>query len=151
MEGGQEVEVIREFQGEYRFLSNFWYVDVELDGVVYPSVEHAYQAAKTLDEMERKNILYAPTAFSAKRRGKQVIKRKDWDDIKVIVMYNLLRQKFKEGELKRKLLSTGNKILKEGNDRGDIFWGVDIRSGKGKNQLGKLLMAVREEVGYVDK
>ena len=139
-------DVVKEFQGDYRFLSNFWFVDIEFDGEIYRTVEHAYQAAKTLDLREREQIRISPTPGSAKRRGRYVKMRKDWDNIKIDIMLSLLRKKFQDECLKKKLLATGNRILQEGNMWGDILWGVDLKSGKGKNMLGKLIMNVRKEI-----
>lgn len=140
-------EVIAEFTGEYRFLSNFYAAPVQLDGVLYPTVEHAFQAAKTTDLKERLQIRTAPTPASAKRGGRRVTLRPDWEDMKVGIMYLLLRDKFERWtNLEQALLATGNAILMEGNTWGDTFWGVDVHTGKGQNQLGQLLMRVREEL-----
>lgn len=135
---------IESFQGEHRFLSNFWHVYVTYDGEVYPTVEHAYQAAKTLNPEFRKAICYATTG-EAKRMGRQVPMRPDWEAIKIDVMRDLLKQKFtEEPELRELLLATGDAELIEGNTWNDYFWGVC--NGNGQNWLGKLLMEVREAV-----
>jgi len=136
--------MVKEFQGQYRFLSNFWEALVQLDGQVYTSVEHAYQAAKSHDVHYRLSVLCARTAGDAKRLGRKVALRPDWEDVKVDIMLGLLRQKFTEPKLARLLLATGEQELVEGNYWGDTFWGVC--QGKGKNQLGKLLMQVRQEI-----
>jgi len=137
--------VIDKFDGDYRWLSNFWPCEVELDGQKYPSVEHAYQAAKTTDTAVRKTIRDAPTAGKAKRLGKTVSLRSDWDSIKLDVMEHLLRQKFAMGTLlASKLLQTGEAKLVEGNTWGDVFFGVC--KGKGLNHLGELLMKIRADV-----
>lgn len=134
------------FSGEYRFLSNFYPVAVELDGRWYPSTEHAYQAAKTFDLKDRKLIELAPTPGQAKRYGRSVKIRSDWEDIKLDVMYNLLAQKFKNNNasLHQRLLSTSSTQLIEVNTWGDTYWGVC--KGSGYNYLGKLLMLVRNEL-----
>lgn len=139
--------MIKEFQSENRFLSNFWFCNgVTLDGKNYPSVEHAYQAAKTLDDKQREAIRTAKTPGEAKKLGKSVTIRPDWEDVKIDVMYGLLKQKFSESNplLLKKLKDTGNQVLQEGNYWYDTFWGVDLRTGKGQNNLGKLLMKVRD-------
>jgi len=141
-----ETRVIVEFQGEYRWLSNFWPSPVEYCGVVYPTVEHAYQAAKTLLPGERRRVREAETPGKAKRLGATLTVRSDWEDIKLSVMLNLVRQKFSDPELGRKLLGTGDALLVEGNRWGDRFWGVDLRTGLGENHLGKILMRVRDEL-----
>ncbi len=133
---------IDSFQGEFRWLSNFWPCSVMLDGMTFPSTEHAYQAAKTLTLGERKKFQVG-TAGQAKRLGRKVKIRSDWESVKLDVMLNLLRQKFSSGELRSKLIATGNTELIEGNTWGDRFWGVC--DGRGENHLGKLLMKVRAE------
>jgi len=136
--------VIASFQGDYRWLSNFWPAEVKLDGIVYPTVEHAYQAAKTLSYVARQAILKQPTPGMAKRAAKLLSVREDWHDISMSVMEDLLRQKFQNPELKAKLLATGDEELVEGNTWGDRFWGV--YQGQGENRLGKLLMKIRSDL-----
>lgn len=138
------MKVIDGFQDRYRFLSNFWAVKIKFEGHVYPSVEHAYQAAKTLDEEKRKEIREARTPGEAKRLGRTVELRPEWEDIRVSLMKKFLWDKFCDPILAGKLLDTGDALLVEGNTWGDTFWGVC--KGKGENQLGKLLMNVREEL-----
>lgn len=136
---------IERFFGEFRFLSNFWPVQVSYEGKEYPSVEHAYVAAKTLDNDIREQISKESSPGLVKKIGRQITLRKDWEDIKLEVMHNLVNQKFSlNPELKEKLLSTGDLDLVEGNSWGDTFWGVC--KGKGENHLGKILMKVRKEL-----
>lgn len=135
---------IANFFGEYRFLSNFWYCDVQLDGVTYPSVEHAYQAAKTLCLGQRATIREAATPAAAKRLGKRVTMRPDWDQEKRTVMAGLCWQKFQYPDLREKLIATAPRDLIEGNTWGDVFWGVC--RGKGHNYLGIILMNIRREL-----
>jgi ribA/ribD-fused uncharacterized protein len=135
---------IDSFSGKYRFLSNFYPAKVVLDGFFYKTTEHAYQAAKTLDEFKREQIRLAETAGEAKKLGQKVKLRHDWDEVKIEVMTDLVRQKFQNEPLKNKLLETGDAELIEGNTWGDVFWGVC--NGVGKNNLGKVLMRVRQEL-----
>ena len=140
-------EPITEFQGEYRFLSNFWPAEVEYDGDIYPTVEHAYQAAKTLDRQGRLSIMNAATPGIAKRLGKTLPLRRNWEQMKYSVMLSLVGQKFcSHMDLGDKLLATNKRVLIEGNTWDDTYWGV--YRGKGQNMLGKLLMQVREEVRW---
>lgn len=141
-----EIKHISSFTGEYRFLSNFWLCPVKLDEIVYPSVEHAYQAAKTLSSEEREPFHRQPSITSAesKKLGKKLTIRFDWEDIKLQVMEDLLVQKFAYPDLKEKLLQTKDFLLVECNWWGDQFWGVDSRKG-GLNHLGKLLMKIRDQ------
>ena len=134
--------VIDEFTGVNRFLSNFYASMVIHDGIKYPTVEHAYQAAKTLDFAERWRISQLPYPGDAKKAGRRVKLRPDWEKVKRMIMQELLIQKFiLNPGLKKKLLDTGNAELIEGNYWGDTFWGAC--KGEGKNHLGQLLMAVR--------
>lgn len=135
---------IDSFTGSNRFLSNFWYCGVEFEGEDYISVEHAYQAAKTLDKIERWEIRRAKTPGQAKRLGKQVTLRADWDKVKLVVMRELLQSKFEDPVLARMLIETGDEWLSESNTWGDTFWGVC--KGRGQNNLGRLLMELREDL-----
>jgi len=136
---------INSFSGEFSFLSNFYECLITLDGKEYSSTEHAFQAAKTLLEKERSKIRKADTPGKAKRLGKLVKLRKDWESVKVGVMRELVLQKFtRHQDLREKLLATGDAELIEGNTWGDRYWGtVD---GQGKNWLGKILMEVRKQL-----
>lgn len=133
---------ITRFQGTA--LSNFAPCDVRLDDVTYPNVEAAYQAAKTLIPEERQKILAATTPGEAKRLGKTVTLRPDWDEVKVEIMKGLLEQKFAQPKYRDFLRSTGRGNLVEGNTWGDAFWGTV--NGAGQNQLGLLLMGIRSRL-----
>lgn len=136
---------IAEFQGDYRFLSNFWPAHVEFDGITYPTAEHAYQAAKTLDPAERRRIAALPTPAEAKREGRALPLRPDWEQVKLDVMERCVRYKFShDADLRARLLATGDAQLEEGNAWGDRFWGV--YEGQGENWLGRILMTVRQEL-----
>jgi ribA/ribD-fused uncharacterized protein len=113
--------------------------------VGYPSVEHAYQAAKSIEPGHRHRVLYAHSPGIAKRYGRTVIIRADWEQVKETVMLELLRQKFTHPDLRRRLIATGERTLIEGNTWGDTYWGVC--AGQGHNRLGSLLMQVRREIG----
>ncbi len=137
--------MISSFAGKFDFLSNFYPCKVVYDGDEYKSVEHAYQAAKTLDKRLRYVIGKAYCGGAAKRLGREVVIRPDWEEIKVSIMADLVRKKFKNDvELALQLLNTGDEGLEEGNTWGDRFWGV--YKGRGENNLGKILMSVREEI-----
>lgn len=136
---------ISSFSGQYSFLSNFyWFKE---DGkFATTTVEHLYQAAKTIDRFERAAILTAPSSYKAKVLGRSATLVPDWDKDKVEVMRQLVRYKFKcDVEIRYKLIETGEAELIEGNTWGDDFWGVAMSSGRGLNWLGKILMEVREE------
>lgn len=137
---------IRVFAGDYRFLSNFWPAQVSLpdDNFSYPSVEHAYQAAKTTDPAMRAKIASSGSPGAAKRLGRTVVLRPGWNELRIDAMRWLLRQKFEDPKLAKRLIDTGTAKLEEGNTWGDTFWGVC--RGEGENNLGKLLMDLREEL-----
>lgn len=134
------------FRNSYRFLSNFYPATVELDGVEFPSVEHAYQAAKTLNKLDRDAILLM-TPGEAKKYGQTLALRSDWEHEKLRVMQDLVCQKFTKHEVLRTLLiGTGTAELVEGNTWGDMFWGVDLKTQMGDNYLGRILMLVRQAI-----
>ena len=135
------------FEGDYRFLSNFHPSTVLFEGKLYPSVEHAYAAAKTTNETLREQIRTARTPGAAKRFGRQAVLRDGWDDMRVEVMHNLLIQKFSQDPLMSMLINTGDAYLEETNTWGDKFWGVC--EGKGENTLGKLLMVIRADLEVI--
>lgn len=140
---------ITHFKDKYAFLSNFAQAPVVHDGMHFPTVEHAYQAAKTLDEADRHAIQIARTPGMAKRMGRYVKMRPDWEEIKIGIMEDLLRQKFTgRYQFRNMLKSTGNAELIEGNTWGDKFWGAvwDNNEWVGENNLGKLLMKIRDEI-----
>ncbi len=175
MKGGTLPTLIDSFDGPWRFLSNFWYpVKVKLwigsDGMVwggsthyaapgttytyeeYDSTEHAYQASKFLDPKLRERFRYnGLTPGQAKRLAYNLRSkiRSDWQQVNIAIMRDLLRQKFEYSILRRKLLSTFQAELVEGNTWHDNFWGNCVCgerpecSAPGENWLGKLLMEIR--------
>lgn len=142
--------MIAVFEGDFEFLSNFFPSPIVHEGITYPTNEHFFQAMKTLDPLERKSVANAATPGRAKRLGRKIALRSDWEAIKSDVMLQGLRLKFANPVLAEKLLATGNKILVEGTTWHDNEWG-DCSCDKckhipGQNKLGKLLMQVREEL-----
>jgi ribA/ribD-fused uncharacterized protein len=136
---------IDRFTGDYDFLSNFFPSPIEVDGIVYPTVENAFQAAKTYDPEEKQAVAAAPTPGSAKRLGRKVQLRPDWEEVKVGIMEDLVRLKFTtHADLRDTLLDTGDAELIEGNTWKDTFWGVC--RGQGRNELGQILMKVRAKL-----
>lgn len=144
--------MIVEFDGDYAFLSNFYPSTIYHDGITYPTNEHFFQAMKTLDISERKAIAAAETPGLAKRMGRNVKLRSDWEKIKVDVMRLGLILKFTDAELAEKLIATGDEELVEGNWWHDNTWGnchctACSRKG-GRNLLGMLLMELRTNLQY---
>jgi ribA/ribD-fused uncharacterized protein len=135
--------MIAGFFGEYRFLSNFWYYTDEYEGRT--TVEHQFQAYKADDADDSYRILRANSPSQAKSMGRQVKMVNDWDERKIGIMLNLVREKFRDPVLRKQLLDTGDQELIELNTWGDSFWG-QCPLGVGENWLGKILMQVREEI-----
>jgi ribA/ribD-fused uncharacterized protein len=142
------MEPITTFRGQHFFLSNFYPARVDFEGLEYPTVEHAYQAAKTVLAEERIQIQSAMSPSEAKRLGRQITIRSDWDGLKIGIMAELVFSKFFEhpalGEL---LVGTGTRTIVEENWWGDTFWGTC--RGKGRNELGRILMNVREALRQI--
>lgn len=135
---------ITSFNGEYYFLSNFYSTPVIYEGITYQNSEAAYQAAKTLDiDIRKQFATFNPS--TAKKIGRKITLRNDWEKIKIDIMYKIVKNKFSQNiHLKKKLLDTGNAYLEEGNTWGDKIWGTV--NGIGHNHLGKILMRVRDEL-----
>ena len=136
------MQVVTSFRGEYSFLSNFYVCPVEIDGLKFNSSEAAFQSFKDLSKQRMFTCL---TAKNAKSFGRKVTLREDWDKIKIVVMYNVVKAKFTQNpSLARRLLETGDTRLIEGNTWYDTYFGVC--NGVGENYLGKVLMLVRKEL-----
>lgn len=141
---------INKFDGRYAALSNFYDSMICHEYIFYPTVEHYFQAMKSTDLKIRKWIADAPTPGEAKRRGRAIQLRPDWEEVKEQVMLDGLRLKFKIPALREELLSTQSAELIEGNTWHDNTWGNcscdKCKDIEGKNMLGKLLMKVRSEL-----
>lgn len=142
--------MIDRFDGEHRFLSNFWEEPVQVGSRVFPSAEHAYQAAKTADPASWDWIASATTPGEAKKWGYTLTLRPGWDEMKVRVMTSIIQAKFAPTtDLSHKLMGTGAQQLIEGNTWGDKFWGCVLEPGPkegtwvGRNELGRILMEQR--------
>lgn len=146
---------IKGFFGEYRFLSNFGKAYVELDDVIYDSVEKAYQAAKwsydkriyfqtcTNEQAIKYNRQFRPDKYTPEM----------WDELKIDIMTFLIEQKFDPNlnpDNCQKLIATGDKYLEETNWWGDVFWGKTL-DGDGENNLGKILMLIREKLITIER
>lgn len=156
---------ISSFSGKFEFLSNFFarpqkslisYEVVGEDGdptiktvmETFPTLEHAYQASKTVDREKQLEILKTFTPRQAKRLGKGLTVIENWDSKKLHVMERLLEDKFAQHiDLKIKLLTTGNVKLIEGSTHDD-FWGVTQDGGT--NHLGRLLTKIRGRIERED-
>ncbi len=164
--------MITDFRGPHRWLSNFHLANIVFEGEIYPSSEHAYQAAKAdcvgtsalfpepstaglaaCDEERARFREPGLTCRDAKRLGSAIRLRWDWDDVRLGIMETILRDKFsRHADLQRLLLETGDEVLVEGNSWGDRYWGVSPPppEGTGDNHLGRLLMQIRRELRETD-
>jgi ribA/ribD-fused uncharacterized protein len=157
--------MIKRFDGRYAFLSNFYPCEIEHQGISYKNVETYYVAMKIKNDQQidgkyigyvdcRELISKIKNPGDVKRFGRTLKIRKDWDDVKLDVMLWGVREKFKKEELKEMLLATGDQDLIEGNWWHDNFFGVCTCGpcqGGGQNNLGKIIMKVREEVKNLNK
>lgn len=138
--------MIKEFQGEYRWLSNFWPVAIEYKGRVFKTVEHAYMSEKNDADIWKDFCVNEHNPKIVNKMSRIVLLRPDWDIVKIEIMRELTQIKYQNSELRDRLLLTGDESLQEGNTWGDVFWGVDLETGKGENNFGKILMEVRTEL-----
>lgn len=150
---------ISSFRGKYEFLSNFYESVVMFEGLLYPTVENAFQAAKIKIEgdIEKTNTIRYAKGFTkltpslAKSAGRRVTLRADWEEVKEDIMYDILYDKFTNNEgLTDLLLKTAPNDLVEGNYWHDNYWGVcsctRCISKEKKNKLGEILMEVRKNL-----
>lgn len=136
--------MINEFRGQHYFLSNFYSAPVTYDGITYQNNEAAFQAQKTLDVNIRREFS-SLNPSEAKRHGRHILLRNDWENVKTAVMEDIVRAKFTQNpDLAEKLLNTGDETLIEGNTWSDRIWGMV--DGIGENRLGNILMQIREEL-----
>lgn len=141
------INVIEEFSGEYRWLSNFEPCKIVFQGIEYPSVEHAYQSAKSDNADWKKECSNVnASAGYIKTKGKTVPLKSNWTDVKIDVMKECLLQKYTQQPYKNKLIETGDTYIQEGNYWNDKFWGVCLKTHKGYNFLGLIIMEIRSQL-----
>jgi ribA/ribD-fused uncharacterized protein len=141
--------LINDFRGPNHFLSNFFRHPVRIGGDVFPTAEHAYQVLKCVDERDRAWVLESESPLEAKRRGRKIRVVEYWADMRVLTMEQVLGAKFADRVLADRLVATHPHTLVEGNTWHDDYWG-DCHCGRcsvdGENQLGVLLMQLRDEL-----
>lgn len=139
------------FKGEHTFLSNFAISPIvwEADGIEYRTAEHAFQAQKSANVIDRLDIAQCRTPTEAKRAGRAIKLADDWNLVRKRVMSDVVMAKFWQNpRLAERLVGTGDADLTEGNYWHDNFWG-DCSCGRarcqvpGLNYLGQTLMWVR--------
>lgn len=139
--------MISEFRGKYYFLSNFYSSPVYYRGMTFRNAEAAFHAQK---DRSRASEFTRLNPSEAKRLGRRVRLRRDWEDIKEDIMFEVVMAKFGGSQaLADALLATGDEKLVEGNTWGDRYWGVC--DGKGLNKLGGILERVRENLRMLRK
>ena len=145
--------MINQFRGIYSFLSNFFASPIKdaATGLVFPTNEHYFQAKKFVDLEVQARIARLPTPGAAKKLTRlgtyHVQIRHDWCEIRLGIMLIGVTLKFTQNyDLRDMLLDTKGEELQEGNYWGDKFWGVDLKTGEGRNNLGKILMLVRHNL-----
>lgn len=139
--------MITSFSGDYRFLSNFYWEPMTINGIVFNTNEHFFQARKMINDQDFETVRLARMPALAKRLARSLPKREDWDEVKEHIMLIGLREKFSHAYMRMRLLETGDQHLVEGNTWNDTYWG--ICNGKGQNRLGELLMRVRKDLQNV--
>ncbi|MBT6047711.1 MAG: NADAR family protein [Candidatus Scalindua sp.] len=132
--------------GYDQYFSNFAHSPITIEGIEYPTVEHAFQAHKTFNNTIRKEIAQLKTPGKSKRAGNKVNLRPDWEEVKYDIMVMCLREKFKIDLYKKILLCTQDaELIEDAAEWNDAIWGIG-KNGKGTNLLGKALMKVRKEL-----
>jgi len=139
--------MIENFENGYEWLSNFYPCEITIGRKIYPTVEHAYMSAKSNDKnwkmtCQNTNI----SAGKIKRMSNKIVVIDNWNEMKLSVMRGFLLQKFTKEPFKTLLLQTGDEYIQEGNTWKDKFWGFDIESNEGENNLGKIIMEIREQL-----
>lgn len=143
------MDIIDNFHDTHYFLSNFFIAPMTVDGKLFQTNEHFFQASKASDEETFEVIRLLKTASQTKRMGREIRMKKNWENIKNEVMLRGLRAKFTLLDMRQQLLDTGNATLIEGNNWHDQYWGrcdCSNHGGVGENWLGRLLMQVRDEI-----
>jgi N-glycosidase YbiA len=144
MEEHKDRKQIR-FYGKDHPLSNFYEAPFRIGSFIFPTNEHFYQANKSDDFYERLDIIMADTPKEAKLMGRDVENhRNNWGQKRLLYMWKGLKAKFQNPQLREYLLNTGDAELVE-NNVFDPYWGCG-RNGEGRNMLGKMLMALREQI-----
>ena len=142
-------DVINSFRDENYFLSNFYEAPVKYDGILYQNNEAAFQAQKYANKADRQRFVDL-NSTEARHLGRKISLRKDWEQVKISIMREIVEAKFEQNpQLREMLLATGDAYLEEGNTWGDRTWGTV--NGVGANNLGRILMDVREGLRTLER
>jgi len=144
---GKIMGQIIEFKNKFKFLSNFTHSPFTINNYNFSTVEHYYQTLKAKTNKEFLYVFNSPDPKTAKKRGRKVSLRGDWEFVKDYIMYTGVKNKFfNNNHLAESLIETDNLELIEGNYWNDTYWGVCLKTNKGQNKLGKILMCVRDQL-----
>lgn len=140
----KSTDKVMEFHNEYYFLSNMYpcpiHVTIDNKEYHFTCAEALYQGMKNTDYLDK---FENTDGYTAKRMGKRVQMREDWDEVKLAIMQDVVRLKFTQNpDLMKRLRATSGELI-EGNTWGDTYWGICHKIGE--NHLGKILMALRDE------
>lgn len=138
-------DMIDRFKGEYDYLSNRYACKFVWQGLRYGNAEAAFQSSKCTDETGRK-VFCNCSADKAALKGKDIVPASGWENERLDIMESILTAKFEQNpSLMKRLLDTGNTLLINGNSKRETFWGIDLYSWQGENNLGKILMTIRDK------
>ena len=138
-------DVINQFKDAYAFLGNRFPCRFVWQGLTYGSAEAAFQASKCADVSERKVFANCSTN-KAVQKGKELIPFPGWEEAQLDIMESILTAKFEQNpRLMMMLAETEDRILINGNNKHETFWGLDLFSWTGENHLGKIIMKIREK------
>lgn len=133
------------FQGEYRWLSNFWEHPIECAGLTWRCGEGLYQAGKSQNPDEQLRFVNL-SGRQAKHQGRRIYVQPHWWRLKLDHMKLVIDHKFNDEQMAVLLLATGDQEIIEANTWNDTFWGVRAHDGFGQNHLGKIIMNKRKEL-----
>lgn len=138
-------DMIDRFKGEYDYLSNRYACKFVWQGLRYGNAEAAFQSSKCTDETRRK-VFCNCSADKAALKGKDIVPASGWENERLDIMESILTAKFEQNPcLMKRLLETGNTFLINGNSKQETFWGIDLYSWQGENNLGEILMTIRDK------
>ncbi len=133
---------------EFYVFDNFSSFQVDYDGYLWPTSEHAYQAAifkNTSNEVVNK-IKNARSAHDAQKIAleNKSLQPENWNKVEGKIMKEILRHKINQHPyVLKKLLQSGNREIIEDSWR-DSNWGWG-HNKTGRNKLGRIWMELRKE------
>lgn len=144
------MEKIEKFVEENYFLSTMSRCFITINGITYPTVEHAFQASKTRDTEIQQKIADMENPVDAVRFGRTIKPYPAWLGQRLQILERLLEIKFQKDTYKNLLIATGDAEIEHRNDYGDAFFGIRNDNNQGQNWLGRLTQKVREKIKNTD-